>query len=458
MREGCSRVVSVADPKPHNDEGFGQCGGRIVPIALTRAVPTMLMCGINDVPSGAILGSIVTDPRNPGHDLLRPGVALDPPILASLCQRGVTQLWIQDSLTADLDAAVAPGLAVARMEVFTKLRDGLAACSRGTVSCASVQNYRAAVMGMVTEAISSEKYAAMTDALFGAEGLASHGANVAYLSLLCGLHIEWYVVSEQAKLGPKEAREMSVLGLAGMLHDIGKTRLPPKMQGFHDVNAVESGGLSARPEKYLEHVRLGRALLESSRAPARVTYTVLNHHQRFDGGGWPDLGAFTAGRIKGSIGGRRIHIYARIVAAANVLDNLMRDAEGRKRPPVAALHAFASSRFDGWFDPIVRRALLLRVPPFAIGTDVRLSDGRRGVVISPNPEEPCRPLVRIIPARAPEPGEATESVDLCTAPELRIVQALGEDVSEYFFEPPREGAGSATEPQGPEEDGSDWSV
>lgn len=419
----------------------------------------MLLCGLNDVPTGAILGSIVTDPRQPGHDLLRPGVALDAHILGSLRARGVTQVWVEDDLTKDLDAAVAPGLVAAKMEVYTALRDGLAACSKGTVSSASVASYKSAVMGMVTEAISSEKYASMTDALFGAAGQASHGANVAYLSLLCGLHIEWYVVAEQVKLGPKEAREMSVLGLAGLLHDIGKTRMTPKVQAFHDVHALESGGKLARPDPYLEHVRLGRQLLESARAPARVGYTVLNHHQRFDGGGWPELSKFTAGRIQGTLSGRRIHIYARIVAAANVLDGLMRDAEGAKRPPVAALHEFASPRFDGWFDPIVRRAMVLRVPAFAIGTEVKLSDGRRAVVVSPTPDDPCRPVVRIMAGRALKEGEEAENVDLSVNRQFSITHALGVEVGQYLYEVPpstEPPSGSITARASLEDDGTDW--
>lgn len=422
----------------------------------------MLMCGLNDVPPGATLGSIVSDPRQPGHDLLRPGVALDAHILASLRQRGVTQVWIEDDLTKDLDAAVAPGLVAAKMELYSKLRDGLASCARGTVSSASIQDYKGAVLGMVTEAISSEKYASMTDSLFGVAGQASHGANVAYLSLLCGLHLEWYVVAEQAKLGVKEAREMSVLGLAGLLHDIGKSRMPPKVQAFHDVHAAEAGGTQPRPEPYLEHVRLGREMLSSCRAPARIGYTVLNHHQRFDGNGWPELSRFTAGRIHGTLAGRRIHIYARIVAAANVLDGLMRDAEGAKRPPVAALHEFASSRFDGWFDPIVRRAMLLRVPAFAIGTQVRLSDGRSGVVVSPTPDDPCRPLVRIMPAKTLNEGDEAENIDLHVTPDMSITHALGVDVTNYLFEAPEAqtqeqvGATPVAARTVIEDDGADW--
>jgi HD-GYP domain-containing protein (c-di-GMP phosphodiesterase class II) len=120
---------------------------------------------------------------------------------------------------------------------------------------------------------------------------------------------------------------MSTLGLAGLLHDLGKTRLPHALRDTHEAHA--EGPLS---KEYTEHVVEGRKLLEHAHAPARVIHTILNHHQRFDGSGWPDMTPLTAGRHKGPLAGQRIHIYARIVAAANVLDNLMRDAEGARRP------------------------------------------------------------------------------------------------------------------------------
>lgn len=409
----------------------------------------MLLSGIHEVSPGVILGAIVPDPRIPGHDLLRAGVVLDAPMIKSLKARGVTDLWIEDGLTADLDAAVAPTLTAARREVYCQLRDGLAACARGTITTASVQSYRQSVMGLVTEAISSAQYASMSDALFGCPGQDVHGANVAYLALVIGLHLENYVVSEQPRLSRQDAREMSILGMCGLLHDIGKTHLPARTAGFHDAHAVENGGTKPRPEQYLDHAALGHRLLEDSRVPARVGHAVLNHHQRFDGKGWPDLTTHTSGRIAGPLGGRRIHIFARIVAAANVLDNLMRDAEGHKLPPVAALHAFASSRFDGWFDPIVRRAALLRIPPFAIGSSVRLNDGRAGVVIAPNPEDPCRPAVRV-PGRkaaASRDNPPPETIDLHTRPDVFITHSLGREVGEYFFEVPA----ATAAPETPEE-------
>ncbi len=264
------------------------------------------------------------------------------------------QLWVEDDLTADLDAAVAPELIASRIEVYTKLRDDLKTFSRQTVTVSSVQSYRLAVSGLVSQVMASREYVSMIDSLFGASDLATHSSNVAYLSLLAALHVEEYVIAEQKKLDPEHARDVAVLGLAGMLHDIGKTRLPPKAAGFHDIYCDDA---HPRPERYEEHVHLGHQMLADSRAPARVAHVVLNHHQRFDGHGWPDLTVMSAGRVSGPLKGPRIHIYARIVAAANVLENLLRDANGARRPPVAALHAFNSTRFDGWFDPVIRRAL-----------------------------------------------------------------------------------------------------
>jgi putative nucleotidyltransferase with HDIG domain len=391
----------------------------------------MLLCSLNDVRPGSVLGAVVSDPNVPGHDLLRPGVPLHAAMINTLRKRGVQHVWIEDDFTRDLDAAVAPKLAAARAAVYAQLRDGLNESSRGTLTSASIKDHRRAVLGLVIEAIGSAKYASLTDSLFSSSGQASHGANVAYLALLTGLHIETYVVMEQKRLDRRQARDMSVLGLAGLLHDIGKTRLNADITEAHESAAEEA----TLPEHYHDHTHLGQKALESTGAPARVVHAVLNHHQRFDGSGWPDFTSITHGRINKPLAGKRIHIFARIVAAANVLDNLISDAARNKRPAVSALHAFASSRFDGWFDPVVRRAMLLRMPPFSVGTEVRLSDDRRAVVIEPNPQNPCRPTVRILPEDNNTHRTDHETFSLALVPDLTITHSLGEDVTPYLYDP-----------------------
>jgi hypothetical protein len=464
MRTAGRYAVSEARRRPCRSGGEPRCG-QAAASRVMRGVParsdyrqdaavgsttgdTMLLCSIHDIRPGMVLGAQVTDPRSPDQRLLLPGVTLDATMIASLVRRGIVEVWVEDDLTKDLDAAVAPQLEIARLEVYAQLRDDLKSLSKTTLTTASIQAYRQAVMGLVTEAISSAKYAGLTGTLFGCDGLATHGANVAYLSLLCGLHAEAYVVAEQTRLDREQAGDMAVLGLAGMLHDVGKARQSPRMRAVHEVfwqtppapNSPDeqgaTGTLNAPVAERLEHVQLGRKLLEDARAPARVVHTVLNHHQRYDGRGWPDMTALTGGRIMGPLKARQIHVFARVVAAANVLENLMRDAKGSKRPPVAALWAFASNRFDGWFDPVVRRSLLLRVPPFAVGTEVKLSDGRRAVVVAPKADDPCRPEVRALTGPDGQRCEQADTIDLSTHPPLKITHAMGDEVGSFLYSPP----------------------
>lgn len=185
-------------------------------------------------------------------------------------------------------------------------------------------------------------------------------------------------------------------------------------------------------------------LLRGSRAPASATQVVLNHHQRFDGTGGPDMEEVTEGRQKGAQSGRQIHIFARIVAAANVLDNLLREADGSKRPPVAALHDLGGERFKGWFDPVVREVMMRRFPPFRMGSHVVLSDGRDAAVVSPSAWQPCRPAVRLLAESSRDEQGRHPTIALEKAsPQLHIAQCAGVDVTPWLFTLPDRRRGSA---------------
>lgn len=123
-----------------------------------------------------------------------------------------------------------------------------------------------------------------------------------------------------------------------------------------------------------------------------------------------------------------------------MLDNLLSGADGIQRPPVAALHDFAGAQFDGWFDPVVRLAVLRRIPPFAIGSQVRLSDGQSAVVIAPNLRQPCQPTVRLLD-RSPRPSELPHTtLNLEDHRGLHITAYAGVDVEKWLFELPAETA------------------
>jgi HD-GYP domain-containing protein (c-di-GMP phosphodiesterase class II) len=388
----------------------------------------VLLTSIDDIRPGQQIGASVMSRESPELVLLKPGVILTAQMITRLRRHNITQLWVDHPLTRDLDAAVAPALSRARLECFNRLKDDVVNLAGKTISTAQIRSYRNAVTDLVREALLNKDYVNLTAQIFdSAEALVSHSTNVAFLSVLAGLELEGYLVRERTRLPPWRARNVVNLGLGALLHDIGKTQQDAEVMRCHDVLTPDATNL---PPAYFEHAALGYEMLPTT-IPSAARNAVLCHHLRFDGSGWSSAEG-SGGTTKA---GHRIHVFSRIVAAANALDNLLHNADGTKRPPVAALHDFASARFDGWFDPVVRLAVLKRVPPFAVGTQVTLSDGREGVVTQPSTKDPCRPVVRVLETgselRSPE--DCTH-VDLTGRRDLHIAASAGVGVGQWLFE------------------------
>lgn len=400
----------------------------------------MLYCGIDQIESGAVIAAPLAHPRRPDIELLAPGARVEPPMVDRLRRLGVTHLWIQHDLTADLDGAVSPALTASQLAVFTRLRSDFARLAQRTISQGDMHAYRLAMMDLVCKVVSNRRLAGLAQRLQSHRSpLMAHSVNVAYLSLLIGLELETYIVQQRPRLPSEHARDLTNLALGGLLHDIGKTQLSPAAASLHetllDVREDDEADASTRDD-YHSHCEVGYNMLGATRAPASARQVILGHHQRYDGSGWPDLTELTHKRRSGPQVGDQIHIFSRIVAVANVLDNLLRQAEEKRRPPVAALHALASGRFDDWFDPFVRQMALRCLPPFPLGALVTLSDDRPAVVVSPSLQQPCRPLVRPLDVAAD-----AAPLDLQQHPHLHIVACAGQDVREHLFElsvdPPR---------------------
>lgn len=97
-----------------------------------------------------------------------------------------------------------------------------------------------------------------------------------------------------------DERMLSVVCFGGLLHDVGKI-------GVSDGVLNKAGKLL--PEEWdlmRSHVRIGRDLLSRVPVLERVADVVLHHHERVDGGGYPD-----------GLTGEQISLAARIIAVAD---------------------------------------------------------------------------------------------------------------------------------------------
>jgi HD-GYP domain-containing protein (c-di-GMP phosphodiesterase class II) len=392
-----------------------------------------MLCSIQDVCEGMRTAAAVFHPRRPEMELLAVDVPLDRKLLDKLPALGVTRVWVEHDATSDLNNLILARPSEALNNAFNTLKEDFSAMSAQTVTAGSLQTYRQIIMELMCELVANRDVACLTEQLIGGPAkLFTHSANVAYLSVLVGIDLETYIVQQRSRLGTGHARDITALGMGAMMHDMGKVVLDKEVESVHELDTLSDGMTDGEREAYQEHVITGYMMLRGTRAPASASQVVLTHHQHWDGGGFPDMSGPTHNRLRGVQQGQNIHIFSRIVAASNLLENL-RASMGPDNPPVMALHALQDGRFDGWLDPIVRDSVLRRIPPFPVGGAVTLSDGRPAVVITPSLVQPCRPTVRLLAEADRLPDGRHPHLDLREHPDLHIAAFAGQPIERYLF-------------------------
>jgi putative two-component system response regulator len=120
-------------------------------------------------------------------------------------------------------------------------------------------------------------------------------------------------IGEECGLGEAE---LEILHLGALLHDVGKIGVPDRV-------LTKLGALTLEERALLRmHPLVGDRLLEPLAALADVRPIVRHHHERWDGGGYPD-----------GLAGREIPLSARIIAVADSVEAM--SAERSYRTPLA---------------------------------------------------------------------------------------------------------------------------
>lgn len=139
-----------------------------------------------------------------------------------------------------------------------------------------------------------------------------------------------------------DAAALRDAGLTGILHDVGKLEIP-------DAVLKKPGRLTADEYEMVKtHTVKGELLLESSPVLAGIAAAVRSHHERIDGGGYPD-----------GLSGDDIPRLARVVAVCDAYDAMAntrqyREGMGSDRA-VAVLREHAGSQWDAQaVDALVR--------------------------------------------------------------------------------------------------------
>jgi len=221
------------------------------------------------------------------------------------------------------------------------------------------------------------------------DSIYAHSMNVA---LIAGILAKWLKL-------PKD--EADLLVLAGLLHDVGKAKIPP------DVLNKPGKYTDEEFELVKSHPTLSYEMLEvipDDVLDRRIKLAALQHHERCDGSGYPN-------KLKGT----EIDDFAIIIAIADVYDAMT--AARSYRAPLCPFQVIAAFEKEGIqkYHPKYILTFLERIANTYQNNRILLNDGRAGDIVLLNKQAYSRPIVKL--------NNGT-CIDLSRTPELSIQSIL----------------------------------
>ena len=291
-----------------------------------------------------------------GHTLICSGSILTDFYIKRLSEYGFDGVYITDELSEDIDI---------QPIISSELRtEGLVSVRESNIDkCKNVAKE------IVTQVLNKGALSLDLTDLRSFDGYTyAHSVNVAVLSCIIGFGMN---LKDDA---------LEQLVMAGLLHDLGKLVIPQEILN-------KKGRLT--PDEYevmKTHSTLSYEIIkERWDISAQVKAAVLYHHENVDGSGYPDGIEF-----------ENMTIFTKILHVADVYDALV-----SKRPYKAPYSPYEACEYlmgagGIMFDPKVVEALLLYVPFYPKGTQVKLSDGRDAIIVENSGKRNLRPLLRLM--------------------------------------------------------------
>lgn len=195
-----------------------------------------------------------------------------------------------------------------------------------------------------------------------------HSVDVAAMSYTVGVSLNLPAVS------------LADLLVGAILHDIGKLYIPKDLLN-------KNGRLTdSEYEKVKTHPVMGYEYLNTYfKINSGALLGVLQHHERFNGTGYPQ-----------KLSGKQISYVGKIIAVADNYDAMTSDRPHREALQNNEVMEYIMGGAGSLFDPKFAVAFTRSIAAYPLGTLVRLSNGLSGVVVRNYGDCNTRPKIKII--------------------------------------------------------------
>jgi len=203
------------------------------------------------------------------------------------------------------------------------------------------------------------------------------------------------MVSLARQLGLEEA-DVREAGMAGLLHDLGKAKMPMKVLN-------KPGKLTDEEFRIIKNhpVEGHRLLVEGGSASEIVLDVCLHHHEKVDGTGYPD-------RLTDA----QITRFAKMGAVCDVYDAITSNRPYKAGwDPAASIRKMAEWS-NGHFDEKIFQGFVKSIGIYPTGSLVKLASGRLAVVLEQSGKSLLAPRVKVFYSTRSRSYLVPEVIDL----------------------------------------------
>ena len=332
-----------------------------------RFIPTFCL------KEGMILGKNLYN--KDGNLLLKEGLNIKKQYIDKIVELGVQGVYIDDEISRDIEVK-----SIIDEELRLKAVQGIKNIFINVENKSKVDNdikqVNKIVENMVDELIQNRNLMVnMVDIKLFDDYTYFHSVNVAILSIIIGISLSL------------NKNELYKLGMGALLHDIGKV--------FVTKDILNKNGKLTDDEFDIMklHPWQGYNYIKSRfNLPIKSCIGVLEHHEKYDGTGYPNKKV-----------GDSICLFGRIISIADVYDALTSDRHYRKALLPSDAMEYIMGGSGSHFDFEIVNLFIKKVAAYPIGTCVRLSNGLVGIVVENFPDACIRPKVRLIEDNSEDP-------------------------------------------------------